>query len=137
MTMNSTNSRQETTASTASIEQDSLMFDEKLNNMFRGTATGAFLKVPELRSVVVIFDYYRNLNDSPDVSKGLWLSAEGTGPEKPTDSIHGSLGAVLQSAAHILDENFALHAKLQQELTAVAKELLEKKNELKALEEGN
>ena len=137
MTTNSTNSSQETTASTASTEQDPLMFDEKLNNMFRNTANGAFLKVPELRSVVVIFDYYRNLNDSPDVSKGLWLSAESTGPEKTPDSILGSLGAVLQSAAHILDENFALHAKLQQELTTVSKELLEKKNELKTLEEGN
>ena len=138
MTTNSTNSSQETTASTTSTEQlDPLMFDEKLNGMFRDTANGAFLKVPELRSVVVIFDYYRNLNDSPDVSKGLWLSAEGTGPEKTPDSILGSLGAVLQSAAHILDENFALHAKLQQELTNVSKELLEKKNELKSLEEGN
>lgn len=137
MTTNSTNSSQETTASTTSTEQDPLMFDEKLNNMFRNTSNGAFLKVPELRSVVVIFDYYRNLNDSPDVSKGLWLSAESTGPEKTPDSILGSLGAVLQSAAHILDENFALHAKLQQELTNVSKELLEKKNELKALEEGN
>ena len=137
MTTNSTNSSQETTASTTSTEQNPLMFDEKLNNMFRNTANGAFLKVPELRSVVVIFDYYRNLNDSPDVSKGLWLSAESTGPEKTPDSILGSLGAVLQSAAHILDENFALHAKLQQELTTVAKELLEKKNELKALEERN
>lgn len=137
MTTNSTNSSQETTASTASTEQSPLMFDEKLNGMFRDTTSGAFLRVPELRSVVVIFDYYRNLNDSPDVSKGLWLSAESTGPEKTPDSILGSLGAVLQSAAHILDENFALHAKLQQELTTVAKELLEKKNELKALEEGN
>lgn len=137
MTTNSTNSSQETTASTTSTEQDPLMFDEKLNGMFRNTANGAFLKVPELRSVVVIFDYYRNLNDSPDVSKGLWLSAESTGLEKTPDSILGSLGAVLQSAAHILDENFALHAKLQQELTTVAKELLEKKNELKALEERN
>jgi len=137
MTTNSTNSSQETTASTTSTEQDPLMFDEKLNGMFRNTANGAFLKVPELRSVVVIFDYYRNLNDSPDVSKGLWLSAESKGLEKTPDSILGSLGAVLQSAAHILDENFALHAKLQQELTTVAKELLEKKNELKALEERN
>lgn len=152
MTTNSTNSSQETTASTTSTEQlDPLMFDEKLNGMYRDTGNRAFLNVPELRSVIVIFDYYRNLNDSPDVSKGLWLSAEGKGPEKTPDSIIGSLGALQQSAAHVFDEAFALQARLQQGVTSTANELLkkqtelkaleekllEKKNELKALEEGN
>lgn len=136
MTTNSTNSSQETTASTTSTERPNpLMFDEKLNGMYRDTTNGALLAVPELRSVIVTYDYYRNLNDSPDVSKGLWLSAEGQGPEKTPDSIIGSLGALQQTVAHVLDESFALQSRLQQGVTNTADELLQKQNELKALEE--
>ena len=111
------------------------MFDEGLNNMFRDTCEAAFLKVPEVRSIVVIYDYRRNLNDMAQISKGLWLSADGN-EQKTPDSMAGSLAAVLQSAAHILDENFQMLAMLQVQLTEVSKALLEKQNELKALSEG-
>ena len=115
-----------------SNEEQKLMFDEKLNNRFREVAHQAFLEVPELRSVIVVYDYYRNLNDLPNVSKGLWLAAEG-GKDKPIDSVMGSYGALLQSAAHILDELFQRHAELQIQLTDMSKTLLEKKRELESL----
>jgi hypothetical protein len=105
------------------------MFDEKLDNKFRTVIHSAFLEVPELRSVIVVYDYYRNLNDIQDIGKGMWLSAEG-GKEKPIDSVVGSFGALLQSAAHILDEMFQRHQTLLNELTRVSKELLEKQNAL-------
>ena len=86
------------TTTPASDDNDPLMFDEALTIAFRSTCNAMFLKVPELRSVVVVYDYYRNLNDAP---------------------------------------NFQMHAMLQQQLTEVSKELLEKKNELEALKKGN
>jgi hypothetical protein len=115
-----------------SDEEQKLMFDEKLNNRFRETAHQAFLEVPELRSVIVVYDYYRNLNDLPDVSKGLWLAAE-SNKDKTVDSVMGSYGALLQSAAHILDEMFQRHAELQLQLTETSKALLEKRRELENL----
>jgi hypothetical protein len=115
-----------------SNEEKKLMFDEKLNNQFRETAHQAFLEVPELRSVIVVYDYYRNLNDLPNVSKGLWLAADG-GKDKTVDSVMGSYGALLQSAAHILDELFQKHAELQLQLTEISKTLLEKKRELDSI----
>lgn len=109
-----------------------MFFDEKLNKEFRDAAQRAFLSVPELRSVVVVYDYYRNLNDMPDVSKGMWLNAQGT-KEKTPDSVVGSLGAVLQSAAHILDELMQQHNRLNNELVSLSKQILEKRNELSNL----
>jgi len=116
-------------------EKQKLMFDERLNARFREASHQAFLDVPELRSIVVIYDYYRDLNDMPDVSKGLWLSAEG-GPVKPIDSMMGSYGAVIQSAAHILNDLFQRHAELQISLTELSKQILEKQKELAALKGG-
>lgn len=115
-----------------STEEQKLMFDEKLNNRFREAAHQAFLEVPELRSVIVVYDYYKDLNDLPNVSKGLWLAAEGS-KDKTVDSVVGSYGALLQSAAHILDELFQRHAELQLQLTETSKILLEKKRELENL----
>lgn len=109
-----------------------MFFDEKLNKEFREAAHRAFLSVPELRSVVVVYDYYRNLNDMPNVSKGMWLNTQGTKDKSP-DSVVGSLGAVLQSAAHILDELMQQHNKLNNELVILSKQILEKRNELNNL----
>jgi hypothetical protein len=128
MTTNQTNSE-----IPADDEQQKLMFDENLNQVFREACQSAFLKVPELRSVVVVFDYYRNLNDMEGISKGLWLHAEG-GKSKPADSVVGSLGATLQAAAHILDEQMQLYTVLTNQLTEVSRALMEKQNELKARE---
>jgi hypothetical protein len=120
---------------TQQTDEQKLMFDERLNARFRDTAHISFLDVPELRSIVVIYDYYRNLNDLPNVSKGLWLSAEG-GPVKPIDSMMGSYGAVIQSAAHILNDLFQRHAELQTSLTELSKQILEKQKQLAELKGG-
>jgi hypothetical protein len=124
-----------TSTQTASDENQPLMFDEALNTIFRDAIEAAFLTVPELRSVVVNYDYRRNLNDVPSLSKGMWLSADGN-EQKTPDSMAGSLASLLQSAAHILDENFQMLAMLQVQLTEVSTKILEKQNELKALKDG-
>ena len=117
----------------ADPEQAPLMFDEQLNKVFREACQTAFLQVPELRSAVVVFDFYRNLNDMEGISKGLWLSADG-GKTKSADSVTGSLGATLQAAAHILDEQMQLYATISNQLVEVSRAVLEKQNELKDLE---
>ena len=129
MTTNSTTSDQ-----TPKDEQQKLMFDEALNSTFRDACHTAFLKVPELRSVVVVYDFYRNLNDLEGISKGLWLHADG-GP-KPADAVAGSLGATLQAAAQIIDEQMKMYVMMTNQITEVSKALLEKQNELKKLEKG-
>jgi hypothetical protein len=113
-------------------EQEKMLFDEKLNKIFRDACQTAFLQVPELRSAVVVFDFYRNLNDMPGINKGLWLSADG-GKTKSADSVTGSLGATLQAAAHILDEQMQLYQVISTQLIEVSQALLEKQNELEAL----
>ncbi len=114
------------------VETPPLMFDEKLNSIMRDASHLAFLSVPELRSVVVVYDYYRDLNDTPNVSKGLWLSDNG-GAQKSIDSIVGSLGALLQSTAHVLDQLFQHHTHLNNQLVEISKQILEKKQELEQL----
>jgi hypothetical protein len=109
-----------------------LMFDERLNQEFRQVADRAFLSVPELRSVIVVYDYYRNLNDLPDISKGLWLSSGG-GRDKSADAVVGSLGALLQSTAHVLDTLFQQHQQLNTQLVRLSEQILEKRRELNQL----
>lgn len=122
---------QQTPTTPNDAEQRAQRFDEEANAVFRAACNTAFLKVPELRSVVVTFDYYGPLNDTPDISKGIWLHAEGK--EKPLDSIAGSLGASLQNAAHIFDEMFSHYELLQSQLTELSKAVLDKQNELENL----
>lgn len=113
----------------SSAQQTKLLFDEKLNELFRPTANQAFTTCNELRSVLVIFDYYGALNDTPGVSKGLWLSADGNSP-RATDSIVGSVGNTLQCLANMFDDMFARYQELQQRLVVVSQEVLEKEQQL-------
>jgi hypothetical protein len=101
-----------------------MTFDKKLDEIFKTAANSAFLTVPELRSVVVLYDYYDNLNDA-QVSKGVWLHTTG-GKDKPADSLIGSMGAVVQGLAHIVDECLQRKMTLQAELTALTAQLVEK-----------
>lgn len=116
-------------------EKKFLMFDEKLDNLFRDAGNRAFLAVPELRSVIVVYDYFRELNDSPDISKGIWLSTEGDG-ERPLDSVLGSFGVMLQGTAQILDLLFKRHATLQIEITRASQELLDTYQKLARVKAG-
>lgn len=118
----------------ANPETSKMTFDEKLNNLFRQTSHQAFLQVPEVRSILVIYDYFKDLNDSASVSKGFWVHTSGQ-KDKPIDSIVGTMGALLQSAAHVLDEWIQRHQQLQVETTQLANKLLEKKRELEAIEQ--
>ena len=112
--------------------QKKMQFDEKLNQMFRETSFDSFLKVPELRSVIVVFDYFRNLNDAEGISKGLWLHTSGN-KDKPADSISGSIGATLAALFHMIDEQMQQHIYLTQELTELTKQVVAKKKELENL----
>lgn len=114
-------------------DNQKMTFDESANQVFREACDKAFLKHPEIRSIVVCYDYYKNLNNVNGISKGLWLHAEG-GSEKPADSIAGSLQSTLQAAAHILDEYMTLYASLTNQLTELSQAVLEKKNELEQLQ---
>jgi len=109
--------------------QKKLLFDEKLNALFRPVANTAFTAVDELRSVVIVYDFYDKLNDAPGVSKGLWLSADGNDP-RPPDAIVGSMLNTLQCVAHMLDDAFHLCEEKKQELVEVSRQLLEKRKEL-------
>ena len=116
-------------------------FDEKLNDIFLSACQLAFLNVPEIRSIVVTYDYKKGLNESQNVGKGVWLSRSGS--EKAADEIVGSLQAVLQNSAHILDEAFRMQQTIQDQLLDLSKELLAAKKEnanvekVKAEEPGN
>lgn len=112
---------------TPSVEEQQLMFHEKLDSFFRDTGQKAFMAVPELRSIVVVYDFYGKLNDTPGINKGMWLHSEG-GSEKPADSIAGSAGATIQALAHMLDEQMALYNKLTNELVEVSKSLAKVKS---------
>jgi hypothetical protein len=114
-------------------ENQPLMFFEKLDGFFRDASQRGFLSVPELRSVVIVYDFHGNLNDTPGIPKGMWLHSEG-GAEKPADSITGSAGATIQALAHMLDEQMSLYTRLTTELVEVSKALVDAKNKLEATE---
>lgn len=113
-------------------EQEHLLFDDNLNKTFRDAAHKAFLQVPELRSVVIVYDFFKNLNDSPGINKGMWLHTEGKA-EKPADSVVGSIGATLQALAHMIEEQMQLYSVLSNEILEASKTLAEKKKELDKL----
>lgn len=110
------------------MSDEKLFFDDKLKETFKEAAHQAFLSVPELRSVVITFDYYRELNDAPDITKGLWLSSDGQ-PVKKLDAVIGSIGATLQGVAHMFDDLFTYHQAMKQEITQLTQQLLEARQE--------
>ena len=113
-------------------EQKKMYFDEKLNQIFREASHDAFLRVPELRSVVVVYDYFKDLNDADNISKGMWLHTSGN-KDKPADSISGSIGATLAALFHMIDEQMQQHMYLTQELTNLTKQVVARKQELEGL----
>jgi hypothetical protein len=111
-----------------------MRFDQKLDDIFQPVCQHALNAVPELRSVLVIYDYHGALNDTPDISHGLWSNNSTENQIKPVDVAMGSYGMVLQTAAEILDVLFAHHANMQTELTETSKKLLAART---ALAQGN
>lgn len=109
-----------------------MMFDEKLKTLLADTCRVALLQVPELRSIIVGFDYRRNLNDSPTITKGLWVSGEGA--KKSADTVIGTLGVMVHVIANVVDASMSLQADISQQVTEVSRLLLERKTELAAIE---
>jgi len=101
-----------------------MKFDQALNDIFEPVCRHALDAVPELRSILVIYDFHGALNDTPDISHGLWSSINPQGQMKPVDVAMGSYGMVLQTAAEILDVLFAHHANMHTELIETSKKLL-------------
>ena len=112
--------------------QKKMQFDEKLNQIFREASHDGFLRVPELRSVVVVYDYFRDLNDAQNISKGMWLHTSGES-SKPSDAISGRIGATLAALFHMIDEQMQQHMYLTRELTELTKQIVAKKKELEEL----
>lgn len=112
------------------LENKQLLFDDKLSETFRAAAQKAFLQVPELRSVVIVYDFFKNLNDSPDINKGMWLHVDGKA-QKPADSIVGSTGAMVQAFAHMIEEQMQLYSSLSSQILEASKELESLRKEIK------
>lgn len=102
------------------------MFDERIERIFRPTVSEALVREPELRSVVVIYDFHGPFNDVDGVRKGLWVSGDGSGP-KPIDAVVGSLRNTLQCAAEMLNELFMTHAQLSDEILKMSQTILQEK----------
>lgn len=100
--------------------ESSLPFDEALQTNFQKLAQQSFLKCPELRSVVVVFDYNGKFNDF-DIKKGLWLANKGTKPDYAS-----VVGSMRQTAAMLelqMTHLQALHALADKELEEKYKRL--------------
>ena len=100
------------------------LFFDRLNDRFRRAAHEAFLQTPELRSVIVTYDYFGNLNDAPEVKKGIWLHCSGQ-ESKPIDAVVGSFDVMLLNASQIMQELVASRDRLVAECVAKSKELKE------------
>jgi hypothetical protein len=106
-------------------EENIYMFDEKLNALFRETMHNAFLQVPELRSVVVTYDYFRDLGNAPEVAQGIWLDFSGSSQKSPETAI-GMLRALTETSNSVLGEL----RRQQKQLTQEIEELSAKKQSL-------
>lgn len=116
------------------LQPEGLMFDQKLKTLLSEACRAALLQVPELRSVVVGFDYRGGLNDAPTITKGLWISGEGS--KKSADTVVGTLGMMVHMLANIVDASMDLHANIAQQITEASRLLLERRNELDRIETG-
>jgi len=99
------------------------MFFDRLNEIFRQAAHSAFLATPELRSVVISYDYFGALNEAPEVKKGIWLHHSGQ-TQKPADAIVGSFDVMLLNASQIMAELVATRDRLVTECTEASKRLM-------------
>jgi hypothetical protein len=109
-----------------SEQEPQQMFFDRLNEIFRRAAHEAFLATPELRSVVVSYDYFGSLNEAPEVKKGIWLHHSGQ-TQKPADAIVGSFDVMLLNASQIMAELVATRDRLVAECTEASKQLMKEK----------
>ncbi|MFW6062395.1 MAG: hypothetical protein ACOC93_06260, partial [Planctomycetota bacterium] len=90
-----------------------LPFDQALCHEFRQHAAQALVAHPELRSVVVVFDYHGGLNDgSPQ--KGVWTSAQGAVHDPP--AIFGGLQNMMEISQQVMRRADVVRQHLQDQV---------------------
>ena len=105
-------------------EETPLTFEVKAQQPVRAAIQAVLATVPEVRSVVVIFDYFGALNDA-EISKGLWL---GRKDPLPLDAVFGSL---MQTQRVLEEQTIHAYGQLQALRAAVVTETEQLKNLLK------
>jgi len=115
-------------------QEKRLPFDEEIAARFKDTIHRCLTDFPELRSVIVAFDWAGNLNDAP-IKAGVWQGERGG-----VDSAAGIVGSI-QQTIKVMEQQFLRLHKLEQamreELTVIGQELVRKKEELARLSEGS
>lgn len=105
------------------------MFDEDLVAIFREAITAAFrAHAGVLRSVVVNFDYYGTLNDTPGLQKGMFMGPHG-GVRTP-DAILGSAKNVIESLHAILERGQQMALGLEGHLTKLQQSIVNAQKEI-------
>jgi hypothetical protein len=107
------------------MSSEEKLFDQLLAELYQDTTHKAFLKAPELRSVLVMFDYSGNLNNEDGVAHGLWVTRDEEKGKSVVSTI-GSLGVLLQTSSHLFDLLVQKHAELTGAITQISKEIAEK-----------
>ena len=91
------------------------MFDVKAQEPLRAAIQEVLATVPEVRSVVVVLDYFGPLNDA-EISKGLWI---GRKEPLPLDAVFGSL---MQTQRVVEEQTIHAFGQLQALKSAVMRE---------------
>jgi hypothetical protein len=107
-------------------------FDEDCVDRFQELAQDCLLDHPELRNVSVVFCWKGGLNDTTGVRKGLWLGDSG-----PVVDLPGIFGGLFQSLKMVDDQAaraFQLVQQLREEAQVLGQDIVNKKQELEALE---
>jgi len=107
-------------------ETKNLPFDKALQRKFEQLSFESFISHKELRSVVVVFDYVDEFNES-NISKGLWLSPGGNVVDYA--AVIGSLRQTLL----MLDTQYKRAIDIQMQ---VDRTIYEKLQTLKKIEEN-
>lgn len=111
------------------IPWDALQFDQKLRELFYPVCRQALLMVPELRSVLVSFDFKGKLNDVDGVGKGIWLSDSGSADRTPA-AVMGTLNVLLQNMSVVWNAATELQAEMNASMVQTAQAMV-KQHELR------
>jgi len=98
------------------------MFDQRLARIFQEAGLRAFTSVPELRSVMVVFDYYGALGSTDGVIKSAWLGPEG-GASKSPATVLGTATGLINALSHVLDQGVSLRDVLAAEYERLLQEI--------------
>jgi hypothetical protein len=116
----------------ADKETERQTFDQALTEQFRKHIHDAISAHPELRSVAVVFDYGGNLNDA-NVLKGVWQGEKG--PVSDIPSVMGSITNGMAILSHQTQRLGQINKALQDDLIAVSRTLIQRRQELGVLDQ--